>query len=844
MYNPSKLGVVWEGAFFANHSLALINREVSLLLKDRVDIGLINKGERQFGTVEELRFSVLDNLLNRVPEKIDFHIRHQYPPDFATPCLGRYILMQPWEYGYLPVNWVEPVNTWVSEVWAYTNYVHDVYVRSGVAPDKVKLVPLGVNPRVFHPQAKPVGLKTNKGFKFLFLGGAVYRKGFDILLEAYTEEFSRNEDVCLVVKDFFYGGEGRNLLLAKQNSNPDCPEVLYMYCEVLPSQVAGFYTACDCFVFPYRSEGYGLPVAEAMACGLPVIVTGEGACMDFCRPDYAYLIPATEERFPQKSVAGINTVNYPFVAKPDKNYLRMLMRHVFENRAEAKAKGLRAYQEISTNHTLERTAGVIVERLKMLANAPLLEKTSGTTQRSDVINHKAELVLTYEDMYRRRWHANKNAFCLDFWQNHFSFRAALNSPILRGHILDAGCGTGEIDIWLARNGRRITGIDVCPTAVKVAEHHLANETPDVQQRVNFYEGLIEEMPFADNSFDSCLISDLIQNVADPEPLFKSIARVLKKDGTVLITVPLVFACNDPTHLHHFDGDSLRAYLGPYSLNIKINVIEAEQQIVAEMSRLTIGNTNKNIEHNYKNCRSKIVCMMRIKNEERWIAQSLAQTSRLADAIVILDDGSTDNTPKICKSFPKVVKYEWQNEPKMDEARDKNKLLKWALELEPDWILALDGDEVLEDIAPEVIRELIEYYPPEVTKLELEWLYLWDMETRYRVDGLYRDVFHPRLFKVKGQDPANLRFLSSGHGANLHCGSIPPKITGRTVRLSIKVKHYGYFFRDQRERKYHWYCGKDPHAARAGYYNHLIDETGIQFKSWQERNNLLAQILSR
>ena len=38
--------------------------------------------------------------------------------------------------------------------------------------------------------------------------------------------------------------------------------------------MAALYAACDCLVHPYRGEGFGLPIAEAMACGLPVIVTG------------------------------------------------------------------------------------------------------------------------------------------------------------------------------------------------------------------------------------------------------------------------------------------------------------------------------------------------------------------------------------------------------------------------------------------------------------------------------------------------------------------------------------------------------------------------------------------
>ena len=44
-------------------------------------------------------------------------------------------------------------------------------------------------------------------------------------------------------------------------------------------EMAGLYAACDCLAHPYRGEGFALPVVEAMACGLPAIVTGAGPAL-------------------------------------------------------------------------------------------------------------------------------------------------------------------------------------------------------------------------------------------------------------------------------------------------------------------------------------------------------------------------------------------------------------------------------------------------------------------------------------------------------------------------------------------------------------------------------------
>ena len=58
------------------------------------------------------------------------------------------------------------------------------------------------------------------------------------------------------------------------------------------SAIPGLYAACDCLVHPFRGEAYGLTIAEAMACGLPVVVPDNGAARDFTDADTAILVPA------------------------------------------------------------------------------------------------------------------------------------------------------------------------------------------------------------------------------------------------------------------------------------------------------------------------------------------------------------------------------------------------------------------------------------------------------------------------------------------------------------------------------------------------------------------------
>ncbi len=369
----AKPAVVWEGSQFVGHSLALVNRELCLqLIGDGYPLSIIPYEEDQFGAEADPRFHLLAEAVRRpLAAAPAVHVRHQWPPDFTPPPQGRWVMIQPWEFGSLPVRWVEAMNGMVDEVWVPSSYVRDCYLRSGVRPERVFTVPNGVNTALFNPQAPPITLKTQKRFKFLFVGGTIARKGIDILLQAYSAAFTSGDDVCLVIKDMgggsFYQGRTAQELIARYRQNPDLPEVEYLDRFLPDRELAGLYTACDCLVHPYRGEGFGLPMAEAMACGLAVVVTGHGAALDFCSAETAYLIPAREVKLPMKKVGELETVDHPWLAEPDAAALADIMRHVAEHPGEARERGRAAARHIARNFTWEKAAACVRARLAALS---------------------------------------------------------------------------------------------------------------------------------------------------------------------------------------------------------------------------------------------------------------------------------------------------------------------------------------------------------------------------------------------------------------------------------------------------------------------------------------------
>lgn len=361
LHSRKPLSLAWEGSFLDRGSLSHVNRELSGRLAEMDGIKVTRVGKNALPPLANPELKrVTRSLKNRSKENTQITVRHNWPPDWSEVRSGIRIHCQPWEFGSLPAEWLEEVDK-VDQVWAYTEYVRRVYVESGVDPAKVKVVPLGINPDRFNPDAVPISLATKKTFKFLFVGGTIHRKGIDLLLQAYLEVFDSKDDVCLVIKDFggtsFYKGQTMADEIEVARMGHNAPEILYLDCEMADEDMAGLYTACDCIVHPYRGEGFGLPVLEGMACGLPAIVTGGGATDDFAVEPYVWRLPATKQRVGH-SVSGMQLDGNGWLLQPCVNSLKKFLFEAYADPAQVSAKGEAASRHVRSHWSWEKAAEI------------------------------------------------------------------------------------------------------------------------------------------------------------------------------------------------------------------------------------------------------------------------------------------------------------------------------------------------------------------------------------------------------------------------------------------------------------------------------------------------------
>ncbi|HEV7767754.1 MAG TPA: glycosyltransferase [Thermoanaerobaculia bacterium] len=262
-----------------------------------------------------------------------------------------------------PRDWVQQANR-MDEIWTPTEFGRKAMLDSGVKRP-VHVIPLGVDPQHFHPNVKRV---EQRGDAFVFIANFEWgeRKCPELLLSVFNRTFKRSDNAVLVCKitnrnrEVDVANEIRALGLDENGGT-----VHLIYNRELPHyQLATLYRSADCYISTTRGEGWGLPLLEAMACGLPAIATDWGG-------HTAILDPA--DSYPLRVRGTIPAVALcPYYegfswADPDPEHLAQLLRHVYENRDEARARGLLAAQRVHTTLTWADTARAIRRRLQSIS---------------------------------------------------------------------------------------------------------------------------------------------------------------------------------------------------------------------------------------------------------------------------------------------------------------------------------------------------------------------------------------------------------------------------------------------------------------------------------------------
>ena len=231
----------------------------------------------------------------------------------------------------------------------------------------------------------------------------------------------------------------------------------------------------------------------------------------------------------------------------------------------------------------------------------------------------------------------------------------------------------------------------------------------------------------------------------------------------------------------------------------------------------------------------LVCLLPARNCEADLPGYFKSVSPFADAIVALDDGSTDSTAKALKNHP-LVKILLSNPRResyvgWDDSGNRNRLLTAARALRPKWIMSLDADE---RISPDDATALTEFL------------------RNGAVPGMaYGFLIHRMIGDLKTFDENHLwvyRLFSPRRGqrfpvARLHFVPVPTDIPrGHWVKTTLRIQHLSSLTETRRTARYRKYRETDLNCAFQESYEHLLSPPG-KLNTWSVRTPDQEMIVS-
>jgi glycosyltransferase involved in cell wall biosynthesis len=171
------------------------------------------------------------------------------------------------------------------QVLTVSSLARDTYLEAGVPPERVHAVPLGADLDLFTPGAGGGPGSSGEELRFLFCGATIHRKGFDLLLAAFDR--MRAEAPGARLRVIGPSGDAAGLLAGRGD------QPISVSGPLGQPELAAELRRADCLVLPSRNDSYGMVVAEALACGLPVLVSDMVGAKELVAPGRnGWIVPA------------------------------------------------------------------------------------------------------------------------------------------------------------------------------------------------------------------------------------------------------------------------------------------------------------------------------------------------------------------------------------------------------------------------------------------------------------------------------------------------------------------------------------------------------------------------
>ncbi|MBM4437677.1 MAG: glycosyltransferase family 4 protein [Actinobacteria bacterium] len=257
-------------------------------------------------------------------------------------------------------RWMEALARAHTVKLAISQFTRNTVLQNGVDPRRIALWNLGYTPEI-DTVADARALDGAPGFRFLHVTNATdpARFGTDLVLDAFAQEFGPDDGVSLVVKDHNPAGDAIRELIA--NAAPRAP-LRYLAEYSSRATLVRAYRACHALAAPFRGEGYGIKVVDALACGLPVIAPLFCGITDFCNHDRIFALDyQCEDARPCVDVVALGPSGRPVWCLPVIQSICARMREVAAQPARARSRAAAAERYVKKWFSWADAARTLVE---------------------------------------------------------------------------------------------------------------------------------------------------------------------------------------------------------------------------------------------------------------------------------------------------------------------------------------------------------------------------------------------------------------------------------------------------------------------------------------------------
>lgn len=319
---------------------------------------------------------ILAGLVNNTHIKPHETISINLVPPPALPFYGRYnILFTTLESKTVHEGFYRRCQLF-QEVWVpcYENVVS--MVKANWPQKRLFRIPEGVYYGFWSDVEEKHKDYDKPNFTFFYNGDWSYRKGVDTLIRAYAKAFSPTDNVRLLLL-VHYQGNGQEVSrqvigceikdICHRANITRLPRIEFVFGHIPDPDMPSLYKCADVYVCPTRGEAWGLPIIQAMSCGIPAIVPEWGGQTDYCNKKNSLLIKTEKfDTIHDKVNLEVDFYRYQQFCFPDEKHLVKLMRYAFEHPDEMKKKGVKASKYVGHHFGWEKSGLIADKRLKRI----------------------------------------------------------------------------------------------------------------------------------------------------------------------------------------------------------------------------------------------------------------------------------------------------------------------------------------------------------------------------------------------------------------------------------------------------------------------------------------------